>query len=456
MPKRYKGQMDELPRSTPAEQGVDARGIDAFVAALAPMPDVELHSLMVVRHGHVVAERWWAPYGPDRPHLLYSLSKSFTSTALGFAVAEGLVDLDAPVLSYFPGWEPRVTHEWSRATRVRDVASMASGHDADMADAALAAGDGDMALGLLLLPPQFEPGSHFEYNQPCTNTLAAIVREVSGGSLIDYLRPRLFDPLGISTYGWLSDPVGREQGFSGLFTTTSAIAKLGQLYLDRGRWQGSQLLPESWVEEATRFHVASNRPGEPDWDQGYGFQFWRARHGYRGDGAHGQFMVILPEADAVVAMTAQSPAMHRMLDALWEHLLPALTSASGPAGRWPFEWPVLPRPEGDSPERQLPRGSFTPVAGSVRSVRLTPYEISLTDDGPEVTARLGPSDAWFVDGPIATAHTWSGGKLLVDVMFVETPHRLHVVIDPDGGTCTTAWQSEVLGRGRLADLRMPR
>jgi CubicO group peptidase (beta-lactamase class C family) len=446
----------DLPRSTPAEQGVDARGIDAFVAALEPMPDVEPHSLMVLRHGHVVAERWWAPYAPQRPHLLYSLSKSFTSTALGFAVAEGLVDMDATVLSYFPRFDARVTNERSRATRVRDVASMASGHATDMHGPAVRAGDGDMALGLLLLPPEFEPGSHFAYNQPCTNTVAAIVREVSGGSLVDFLRPRLFEPLGIRTYGWLSDRVGREQGFSGLYGTTSAIAKLGQLYLDHGVWQGSRLLPASWVEEATRSHVATDEPGGPDWSQGYGFQFWRSRHGYRGDGAYGQYMVILPEADAVVAMTAQSPAMHGMLDALWQHLLPALTSSDGPAGPWPSQSPVLPVPVGDGGSGDLPHGTFTPRSGSVRTVRLTPYEIGLTGDGPEVTARLGPAGAWFVDGPIATAHAWSGARLLVDVLFVETPHRLRLVVDPASGACTTAWQSEPLGGYRLADLRMPR
>jgi CubicO group peptidase (beta-lactamase class C family) len=447
--------MVELPRSAPAGQGVDFRGIDAFVAALEPVPDVELHSLMVLRHGHVVAERWWQPYSPSRPHLLYSLSKSFTSTALGFAVAEGLVDLDATVLSYFPAWEPRVTGERSRATRVRDVASMASGHDEDMVDAALEAGDGDMALGLLLLPPRFEPGTHFAYNQPCTNTVAAIVREVSGGSLVDFLRPRLFEPLGIEPYGWNTDPAGREQGFSGLHVPTSAIAKLGQLYLDGGVWQGQRLLSKEWVAEATRAHVATNKPGEPDWDLGYGFQFWRSRHGYRGDGAYGQYMVILPEADAVVAMTAQSPAMHRMLDAVWEHLLPALTAESGPAGPWPSASPVLPVPVGDGTTRDLPHGTFTEVADSVRTVRLTPYEIVLAGDGPEATAPLGPPGAWVVDGPIATAHAWSGGRLLIDVIFVETPHRLHLVVDPEAGTVTSAWQAMPLGRVRLSDLRMP-
>jgi CubicO group peptidase (beta-lactamase class C family) len=445
--------MVDLPLSTPAEQGVDARGIDAFVAALAPLPDVELHSLMVLRHGHVVASRWWQPYAPDRPHLLYSLSKSFTSTALGFAVAEGLVDLDAPVRSYFPAWEARVTGERSRATRVRDVASMASGHDDDMHQAAVRAGAGDMALGLLLLPPAYEPGTHFAYNQPCTNTVAAIVREVSGGSLIDFLRPRLFEPLGISPYGWLPDPVGREQGFSGLHVTTSAIAKLGQLYLDRGMWQGQRLLPASWVDEATRRHVATG-PGDGDWDQGYGFQFWRSRHGYRGDGAYGQYMVVLPEADAVVAITSQSPAMHLILDALWEHLLPALGS-SGLGGAWPSENPVLPLPSGDGPARDLPHGTFRSGADPSRTVRLTSYGITLTGDGPDVTARLGAPGAWVVDGPLATAHAWRDGELLIDVIFVETPHRLHVAVDPESGTCTTAWQSEPLSDPRLADLRMP-
>src|SRR3954470_6083901 len=136
--------MSDLPRSTPAEQGVDVRGVDAFVDALAAMPDIELHSLMVVRHGHVVAERWWSPYHADAPHLLYSLSKSFTSTALGFAVAEGLVDLDATALSYFPELDARVTDPRSRRTKVRHLASMASGHADETIDEALEIGEGDM------------------------------------------------------------------------------------------------------------------------------------------------------------------------------------------------------------------------------------------------------------------------------------------------------------------------
>jgi CubicO group peptidase (beta-lactamase class C family) len=450
--------MTELPRSTPAEQGVDMGGIDAFVAALAPMPDVELHSLMVVRHGHVVAERWWRPYRPDAPHLLYSLSKSFASTALGFAVAEGLVQLDAPALTYFPEFDARVSDPRSRSMRVRHLASMASGHTADTIDQALLAGAGDMALGLFLLPPEQEPGSVFCYNQPCTNTLSAIIERVSGTPLTEFLRPRLFEPLGIEPYGWWTDPVGREQGYSGLHVPTEAIAKLGQVYLDGGRWHGEPLLPPEWVAEATRCHVATDR-GSPDWDQGYGFQFWRSRHGYRGDGAHGQYMLILPEADAVVAITSQTPDMQGLLDQAWAHLLPALTAGSGPAGAWPAGSPSLARPVGDGTTGEIAEAVYRPgpenAVDLLRAVRIRPGRL-LLDDGRGLAAALGGPDGWTVSAALATAYAWSHGELLVDVVFTESPHRLHLALAPATGTFTARWRSEPIVAMPLASMCMPR
>jgi len=450
--------MSELPRSTPAAQGVDARGIDAFVAALAPMADVELHSLMVLRHGHVVAERWWHPYRPDSPHLLYSLSKSFTSTALGFAVAEGLVDLDATALSYFPEFDERVTDPRSRSIRVRHLASMASGHADDTVDQALRAGAGDLTLGLLLLPPEREPGSFFAYNQPCTNALSAIIARVSGGSLTEFLRPRLYEPLGVEQYGWWIDPLGREQGFSGLHVTTEAIAKLGQVYLDGGRWQGEQLLSAEWVAEATRAHVTTDRD-EVDWSQGYGFQFWRSRHGYRGDGAYGQLMVILPEADAVVAVTSQSPDMQGVLDQMWAHLLPALTAESGPAGLWSAESEELAGPPGDGTAGEITEAAYRPGPGNaidvLRAVRTRPGQL-VVDDGMPLAVALGGPSGWTVAGPVATAYAWSGGTLLVDLIFVEGPHRLCLALDPATGTFAARWQAPPLGQAHMAKLRIPR
>jgi CubicO group peptidase (beta-lactamase class C family) len=448
-----------LPRSTPAEQGVDPAGIDAFVEAVAALRDAELHSLMVVRHGHVVAEGWWQPYAPATPHLLYSMSKSFTSTALGFAVAEGTVDLDATVLSYFPELDGRVTDERSRSIRVRHVAAMASGHEDETIDRAREAGRGDMLLGFLLTPPEREPGTVFAYNQPCTYALASIIRRVSGGSLTDYLRPRLYEPLGITPYGWTTDDRGTELGYSGLHVPTEAAAKVGRLYLDDGEWAGRRLLSAAWIAEATRAHVPTNR-SEPDWDQGYGFQFWRSRHGYRGDGAFGQFLLILPEADAVVAVTSQSPDMQGVLDALWTHLLPALTAGGGAAGEWPPGPLSLPRPEPRGASGQSAPATFRPGHGNevttVRTVELRSGELVLTDDGPHLTVPLGDPDGWTTSGPVATAHAWADGVLLVDVVFTETPHRLHLALDPRDGTFAARWHTTPIEEQPLAALRMPR
>jgi CubicO group peptidase (beta-lactamase class C family) len=453
----------ELPRSTPEKQGVDAAGITAFVDAVASVPEIELHSLMVLRHGHVVAEAWWDPYRPQEPHLLYSLSKSFASTALGFAVAEGLVDLDATVLSYFPELDAEVTDERSRSIRVRHVASMASGHTEDTIDQAWRVGDGDILRGFLLLPPQAEPGSVFEYNQPCTFAVAAIVQRVSGVPLTEYLRPRLFDPLGIGPVGWLTDGRGREVGFSGLFVPTEAIAKLGQLYLQNGEWNGRRLLSAEWVAEASRSHVVPDRD-TPDWSQGYGFQFWLSRYGYRGDGAFGQFMVILPEADAVVAITSQSPDMQGVLDAVWTHLLPALSAAPASADDAPLTSQALPGPVPSGSPGEFAAATYRPAVGNevaaLAAVEVRPagsgWELVLTDDGPQLLAELGPPDTWTRSGPVATAHAWADGRLGVDIAFVETPHRLRLSLDPGTGQFDARWQTTPIHRLSLAALQMPR
>ena len=317
-----------LPRSTPADQQVDPAAILGFLDAVEDHPAVEMHSLMVVRHGHVVAEGWWAPYSAGRPQLLYSLSKMFTSTAAAFAQAEGLLELDDAVVSHFGEFDAEITDPRSRAVKIRHVASMASGHDREMLGEALARDPVEPVRGFLLVPPDHEPGTVFAYSQPCTYALASIIQRNAGMPLTRYLRPRLFDPLGIGPVGWHTFPPGREQGFSGLHARTEDIAKLGLLYLQRGRWNGSQLIPGPWVAEATSTQVANPDGWEPDWQQGYGFQFWMARHGYRGDGAFGQFCVILPEHETVIVTTAYTLEMQAVLDAMWAHLLPGLGTAA--------------------------------------------------------------------------------------------------------------------------------
>ena len=496
-----------LPRSAPREQGVDAAGVLAFVDALAAAPAIEPHSLVVVRHGHVVAEGWWSPYAPDGLQLLYSLSKSFTSSGVGLAVAEGLLSLDDTVLSHFPELDADVTDPRMRGLLVRHVAAMAAGHVEEALDAARDADPDDLVRGFLLTPPEQEPGTVFAYSQPCTYVLAAIVARRSGQTLLDYLRPRLLEPLGITDVAWTRDAAGRDLGYSGLHATTDAIARLGLLYLQRGEWEGHRLLPAEWVAEATRSHVSTGTDPASDWAQGYGFQFWQARHGYRGDGAFGQFCLVLPERDAVVAITAGTEEMQRVLDLAWEHLLPALggagRAAGGAAGRDGAAVAApgaqdaaagdaaaadaaladrlgrleLPRVEGAPGPAGPDAGAWdgvvaTAVEGPVASAtvdragdgwRLTVVGRAAADAGTPLVADLGTA-GWAVarcttpdgDLPLAVSGAWTAeGTLRADLVFLETPHRLGLTLTADG-TLTTRWQTEPFGPPPLTHLRAPR
>ena len=209
---------------------------------------------------------------------------------------------------------------------------MASGHTRDTLAEAIMRDPDEPVRGFLLIPPDRDPGTVFAYNQPCTYALANIIQRNAGMPLTRYLRPRLFDPLGIGHVGWHTFPPGREQGFSGLHARTEDIAKLGLLYVQGGHWDGAQLIPATWVTEATSAQISNPGEPNPDWRQGYGYQFWMSRHGYRGDGAFGQFCVILPEQDAVIVTTAYTLDMQAVLDAMWAHLLPGLGTVSRGAG----------------------------------------------------------------------------------------------------------------------------
>lgn len=318
-----------LPRSTPAALGVAEAGVAALFDAFGAH-DLEVHSCMVLHHGRVIAEGWWRPYTPDTPHMLFSLSKSFTSTAVGLAVHEGLLSLDDPVTSFFPADLPPEVGPNLAAMRVRHLLTMGTGHHSDATGPVRAAGHDNWVRAFLALPVEHAPGSPFVYNSAATYMLSAIVQQRTGQTLLDYLTPRLFRPLGIEGATWESCPRGINAGGWGLSLTTEAIARFGQLYLQRGRWEDRQLLPADWVAEATAKQISNGDGRAGDWAEGYGYQFWRCRHGaYRGDGAHGQFCLVLPEQDAVVAMTGGTDRLQGVLDCVWEHLLPVL--ADGPA-----------------------------------------------------------------------------------------------------------------------------
>ena len=323
----------QLPTSTPEAHGVPAAAIVAFIDA-AEARGLELHSLMLLRHGHILAEGWWTPYRAEEPHMLFSLSKSFAATAIGLAVAEGRLTVDDPVLPFFADEAPAEPGEGLEAMRVRHLLSMATGHHEDTTGALREAEDGDWARAFLAQPVDHAPGTYFVYNSGATYMLSAIIQRLTGTTLLDYLRPRLLDPLGITEATWETCPRGVNTGGWGLSITTASIARFGQLYLQEGVWEGRQLLPAGWVAEATTAQSDnSNHPsGNPDWMQGYGYQFWRCRHdAYRGDGAFGQFCVIMPEQEAVLVTTSGLTTMQAVLDLAWEHLLPALGADALPA-----------------------------------------------------------------------------------------------------------------------------
>jgi CubicO group peptidase (beta-lactamase class C family) len=306
-----------LPRSTPEAQGVSSAAIRAFVETADKQVDT-MHSFMLVRHGHVIAEGWWKPESPEKPHVLYSLSKSFCSTAVGLAVAEGRLSIDDPVLKFFPDDAPAAPSDKLKAMRVRDLLTMATGHQT----APVLTAEATWVKSFLAHPVEHKPGTHFLYNSPGTYMCSAIVQKLTGQTVNDYLRPRLYEPLGIEGAEWSNSPEGISAGGWGLYLKTEDIAKFGQLFLQRGEWNGKQ---------ATSKQVSNGSDPTKDWDQGYGFQFWRCRHGaYRGDGAFGQFCIVLPEQDAVIAITADSKDMQGELNLVWEKLLPAFQKAALP------------------------------------------------------------------------------------------------------------------------------
>lgn len=477
-PTRDRPGASRLPRSSPAGQGVDAARLTAFLDAVDEA-GIEMHSLMVLRHGHVVTEGWWAPYSADDLHLLYSLSKSFTSTAVGLAVAEGRLSVDDLATSFFPDSVAADASPYTGQMTVRHLLSMATGHHADTLDRLRI---DDFPATFFSLAPEEEPGSWFTYNNGATLLLSAIITAVTGERLLDYLRPRLLAPLGITGAHWRG--VGLlDYGFSELHLATEAIAKFGQLYLQHGSWQGEQLVPREWVAEATRVQVDNPREPEIDWRQGYGYQFWMSRHGaYRGDGAYGQFCLVLPDQDAVVAVTAATENMQTLLDCVWSQVLPALhegaleeDEATAEALKVRLDSLALPTPQGHRYGLAL---SDVPDTWSVAEpaherdlrIRIVSIEdhtdgwlVTVADDRQQYVLFCGYQSWAYTDLELkdgvrlqtAASAAWtSPSTFTVELALVQKPHRLTIVCDCDSATTRATWNAAPLGADHLSDLAL--
>lgn len=454
-----------LPRAVPETQGVSSPAVLAFLQAADRQVD-ELHSVMILRHGQVVAEGWWGPYAPDSRHLLFSLTKSFTSTAVGLAQAEGLLTIDAPVVSFFPELAPAKPSRALTSLTLRHLLTMSTGRLTESTDAAALDEAGDWVRGFLAQPLNQAPGAPFVYDSMASHVLAAVIQKVSGQTLEAYLRPRLFEPLGITDLTWESDPLGRTTGGWGLSLRTEDIAKFGQLYLQRGVWNGRSVVPASWVDEATAKQVATDRfaPGpNAEWNQGYGYQFWRCRHGaYRADGAFGQFCLVLPDQDAVIVFTSATPNPQAILNLVWKHLLPGLQSgglSADPSGHRALAERLAglyrPLPAGKATggrEARLHGRTFTLDANALgaRTVGLEFFDghavLTVTDDRGVHRVEAGrrtwlPGRTGLFREPglplvrpaswervTTAAFAWSSPKTLVfDVRLSETPFRYRLV-----------------------------
>lgn len=323
--------MRHMDRSAPESQGVNRDSIIKFIEALN-IDDVreELHSAMVLRHGKVIAEFYNAPYDKDISQETYSLSKSFTSIAIGIAVSEGLLKLEDRLVDFFldedfMNVEGPIYNRYKEVT-VKHLLTMTEGQGRDFFMGPDAFKKTDWVKAYFDIPLSRKPGDKFAYNTGASYMLAVVLEKSTGVRLDAYLNERLFEPLGFGQWFWLTCPRGYNVGGYGLNVLTEDIAKFGQCLLDNGRWEGKQLIPEDWIEEATSYQVATEEEEEAGYKQGgYGYQFWmESGTAFRADGAFGQVCLVVPEEDAVVVVTSGRRTTRTVTDAVWNVLIPGM------------------------------------------------------------------------------------------------------------------------------------
>lgn len=479
----------QLARSTPEAQEVSAQAILDFLGAIE-REKIELHSFMMLRHGKVIAEGWWEPYGAELVHTMYSMSKSFTSTAVGFAVAEGKLSVEDKVVSFFPDDLPAQVSENLAAMRVKDLLTMSTGNEKEPTGAVVK--EENWVRTFLAQNIAHKPGTQFMYNSAATYVCSAIVQKVTGQTILDYLTPRLFTPLGISGMKWETCPRGINTGGWGLSIQTEGLAKFGQLLLQKGKWNGKQIIPAAWIDEATRFHI--QQPGEDkkdrpkaknDWLQGYGYQFWRCQNGaFRGDGAFGQFTIVMPEQDAVIVMTSENKNMQGQIDLVWKHLLPAFeTKAPSPALGERLRTLKLTPPKGGKTSPTSARVTGKTFKLEANDLRLTNAAFAFkndscvfTSDAHSITCGLeswhrgeaafpgtpprlisGGKPKGQITSKIAASATWTDDSTLVMTWrYYETPHSDTVTCKFDGDQVTITFLNSVTAMNPKAkDARVP-
>ncbi|MCO5731579.1 serine hydrolase [Rhizobium sp. SSA_523] len=337
----------DLPRATPGSRGTDPAILLAMLDEIK-CHDLELHSLLVWQDGALITSAYWAPYSANRPHMMHSVTKSFTSMAVGLAVSDGLLSVDDDVLQFFPDYAGPVDANL-RMMKVRHLLTMTSGHGRGISGGSWRRVLSSWVEDFLRQPTPYRPGEVFVYDSAASYMLSAIVQQVTGRMIADYLSERIFRPMGMSgSMRWDTGTDGVNTGGNGLSCTSEDMLKLGILHLQGGEWQGRQLLPRPWVKAATGMQIRDVVLGVFTGDhylgpnelidghtvsrrEGYGYQWWRGPHdSFSANGLFGQYCIVLPQENAVVAFTGgledSDRRVHRLI---YDVLRPALGKGAG-------------------------------------------------------------------------------------------------------------------------------
>ena len=324
----------EFEKVTPEALGIRSQGILEFVERMKK-ESIELHTLSVMRHGKQCYECYWAPYNAETPHIMYSFSKSLTATAIGFAEQEGILSLDEKLIDIFPDESPAEPSENLKKADLWSLLTMTCGHKTEIE---WGRPDADPNWIRTFLHHEFvyEPGTTFMYNTAGTNLLCAVLGKKTGQQPTEFLKSRLFEPLGMSDIHCLTMPDGTEMGGAGMYMTLDDMTRFGQFMLDRGAWEGKQLLRSEWFDRAATKQVETlsdaYETGWDNWAIGYGFQCWMCKPegSFRADGAFGQFALVFPKEDLMVAVNSASSDANMLINAVYDTIMKGLSGDALP------------------------------------------------------------------------------------------------------------------------------
>lgn len=310
-------------RTSPEAEGLDSMKIKLFLQELDRC-GFNLRTLLIIRHGHVVAEAAKYPFLPEDKRLVYSCSKSFTGTAVGIAEKEGLLDINDFILDYFPEYAGIELDDRVKRIKIRDLLTMSTGHGCDSVGD-ICNGEDDWVRTFLTRTMDFEPGEKFVYDSGGTYMLSEIISRVTHQPMFEYLKKELFGQLHIEDVMW--EYHGNvNTGAWGVLIAPEDLAKLGMLYLHKGIFEEQRILPEKWVQDASAHQIDTGFSNPAGWSQGYGYQIWKNNEtSFRMDGAFGQYCMVFPKEDMIVVTTAEECNAARMFPLIEKYLLKELS-----------------------------------------------------------------------------------------------------------------------------------